>query len=44
MTQSIVSAAEARIAWVSSARCGSTDPDELFVRREKRPRFVGTVR
>jgi WhiB family transcriptional regulator, redox-sensing transcriptional regulator len=32
MTQSIVSAAEARIAWVSSARCGSTDPDELFVR------------
>ena len=41
MTQSIVSAAEARIAWVSSARCRSTDPDELFVRgaaqREKRP-------
>ena len=23
--------AEARIAWVSSARCRSTDPDELFV-------------
>jgi WhiB family redox-sensing transcriptional regulator len=21
----------ARIAWVSKARCGSTDPDELFV-------------
>ena len=29
---SIISAAEARIAWVSSARCRSTDPDELFVR------------
>lgn len=24
-------AAEARVAWVSKARCGSTDPDELFV-------------
>ena len=23
--------AEARIAWVSSARCRSTDPDDLFV-------------
>ena len=32
MTQSIISAAEARIAWVSNARCRSTDPDELFVR------------
>ena len=32
MTQSIISAAEDRIAWVSSARCRSTDPDELFVR------------
>ena len=32
MTQSITSAAKARIAWVSSARCRSTDPDELFVR------------
>lgn len=25
-------AAEARIAWVSQARCRATDPDELFVR------------
>ncbi|WP_424743594.1 WhiB family transcriptional regulator [Mycobacterium sp.] len=25
-------ATEARIAWVSKARCRSTDPDELFVR------------
>jgi WhiB family transcriptional regulator, redox-sensing transcriptional regulator len=25
-------AAEARIAWVSRARCRSTDPDEFFVR------------
>jgi WhiB family transcriptional regulator, redox-sensing transcriptional regulator len=24
--------AEARIAWVSKARCSSTDPDEFFVR------------
>ena len=32
MTQSINSAAEVRVAWVSSARCRSTDPDELFVR------------
>jgi len=32
LTQSIISAAEARIAWVSNARCRSTDPDELFVR------------
>lgn len=29
MTQSIISAAEARIGWVSSARCRSTDSDEL---------------
>jgi WhiB family redox-sensing transcriptional regulator len=26
-----ISPAEARIAWVSKARCRSTDPDELFV-------------
>ena len=32
MTQSITSATEARAAWVSNARCRSTDPDELFVR------------
>ena len=32
MTHSIISAAQARIAWVSKARCRSTDPDELFVR------------
>src|SRR5690349_4323863 len=32
MTQSIISATEARAAWVSNARCRSTDPDELFVR------------
>jgi WhiB family redox-sensing transcriptional regulator len=32
MTQFISSAAEARIAWVSRARCHSTDPDEFFVR------------
>ena len=32
MTQSIISATEARKAWVSNARCRSTDPDELFVR------------
>jgi WhiB family transcriptional regulator, redox-sensing transcriptional regulator len=25
-------AAEGRLAWVSKARCRSTDPDELFVR------------
>jgi WhiB family transcriptional regulator, redox-sensing transcriptional regulator len=25
---------QARIAWVSKARCGPTDPDELFVRGE----------
>jgi WhiB family transcriptional regulator, redox-sensing transcriptional regulator len=33
-TQSSVhsAAAEARIAWVSQARCRATDPDELFVR------------
>ena len=29
--QSIISTAEARIAWVSIARCRSTDPDEMFV-------------
>jgi len=27
-------AGDARIAWVSKARCSSTDPDELFVRGE----------
>ncbi len=32
MTAFINSAAEARIAWVSKARCRSSDPDELFVR------------
>jgi WhiB family redox-sensing transcriptional regulator len=32
MTHSIIPAAQARIAWVSKARCRSTDPDELFVR------------
>ena len=32
MTQSIIPATATRIAWVSNARCGSTDPDELFVR------------
>ena len=31
-TASNISAAEARVAWVSSARCRSTDPDRLFVR------------
>ena len=30
-TASTVSTAEARIAWVSSARCRATDPDRLFV-------------
>ena len=30
-THSIISAAEARTAWRASARCRSTDPDELFV-------------
>ena len=32
MTHSIIPAAQARIAWVSKARCRSTDADELFVR------------
>jgi WhiB family transcriptional regulator, redox-sensing transcriptional regulator len=32
MTQSIISAGEAPSVWVSSARCRSTDPDQLFVR------------
>ena len=32
MTHSIIPAAEARIAWVSKARCRSTHPDDLFVR------------
>jgi WhiB family redox-sensing transcriptional regulator len=32
MTEFVSSAAEARIAWVSKARCRSSDPDELFVR------------
>jgi WhiB family redox-sensing transcriptional regulator len=32
MTVFISSAAEDRIAWVSKARCRSTDADELFVR------------
>ena len=32
MTQFIISAAEACAAWMSKARCRSTDPDELFVR------------
>ena len=31
-TASTISTAEARIAWVSSARCRATDPDQLFVR------------
>ncbi len=31
-TASTVSTAEARIAWVSSARCRAADPDQLFVR------------
>jgi WhiB family transcriptional regulator, redox-sensing transcriptional regulator len=32
LTPSILSVAEARIVWVSRARCRSTDPDQLFVR------------
>ena len=32
MRHSVIPAAQARIAWVSKARCSSTDPDELFVR------------
>jgi WhiB family redox-sensing transcriptional regulator len=32
MTSFIGSEAESRIAWVSKARCRTTDPDELFVR------------
>lgn len=32
MKQIILPAAEARIAWVSKARCRSTDPDDFFVR------------
>jgi len=32
MKQFILSAAGARFAWVSKARCRSVDPDELFVR------------
>jgi WhiB family redox-sensing transcriptional regulator len=32
MTFSILTAAEARLAWVSKARCLSRDPDDLFVR------------
>ena len=32
MTDPIHVAAEARIAWVSKARCRSADPDEMFVR------------
>jgi WhiB family transcriptional regulator, redox-sensing transcriptional regulator len=32
MTLFISSAAEARIVWVSRARCRTTDPDEFFVR------------
>ena len=31
-TASTISTAEARIGWVSSARCRATDPDQLFVR------------
>jgi WhiB family transcriptional regulator, redox-sensing transcriptional regulator len=31
MAQFIGWAAEGRLAWVSKARCRSTDPDELFV-------------
>lgn len=31
-TASNVSAGQARVAWVSSALCRSTDPDRLFVR------------
>ena len=32
MTQLSISAAEARMTWVSQARCRFTNPDELFVR------------
>jgi WhiB family transcriptional regulator, redox-sensing transcriptional regulator len=32
ITADIGRVAEPRIAWVSKARCRSTDPDELFVR------------
>ena len=32
MTRSIIPAAEARVGWVSQARCRFTEPDELFVR------------
>ena len=32
MTGSIIPPADARSAWVTKARCRSTDPDELFVR------------
>ena len=44
--QSIISTAEARIAWVSIARCRSTDPDEMFVSgaaQRKAAVFAGTV-
>jgi Transcription factor WhiB len=32
MTEFIIPTTDARAAWVSKARCRSTDPDELFVR------------
>jgi WhiB family redox-sensing transcriptional regulator len=35
MTHPIKPSGEARIAWVSKARCRSADPDEMFVRGAK---------
>ena len=37
-------AAEARIAWVSKARCRSADPDEMFVRGAKQRKAAAICR
>jgi WhiB family transcriptional regulator, redox-sensing transcriptional regulator len=44
MTHPTHPAAEARIAWVSQARCRSADPDEMFVRGAKQRKAAAICR
>ena len=44
MTTFIGSAADVRIAWVSRAKCRTTDPDEFFVRGAAQRKVAVTCR